>query len=748
MSEEPTNAAKIRALPWSVAAWAFNSVYVQLTLLGSVFVLFLSELGLSKSRIGDLLSFVPFTAVIALFVAPRIARSGYKRTFLVFFGARKVATVFVLFTPWVLAHYGANVGLVYVGVILAVFSLTRSVGMTALYPWTQEYVPDTVRGKYSAVNEAVSTTTGFLALTGARYVIDVSSGLNGFVVLMAIGVAFGVIGLWLFSFVPGGGPDEAVDKSEGGGRDLREALHDRDFVRYLVGVGFVVLNTGPVASFLPLFMREQVGLSSGNTVWLQSGALIGGLVSSFLWGWAADRYGSKPVMLSGVYARVALPVCWLLVPRASAWSLQAALAISFVDGVATTAWAVGAGRLLYTGLVPREKRSDYMAVYYGWVGLVGGLSRVTSGRLLDLSAGVSGELLGLSIGPYFPLFAGAFVLGLIGTVPLGRLRAESVVGVRKFAGMFLHGNPVLAMGSLIRYHRARDEEAVVSTTESLGQAKSPLTVDELLEALSDPRFNVRFEAIISIARMNPDERLTQALIDTLESSDPAFSVMAAWGLGRMGNPRAIEPLRRGLDADYRSVRAHCARSLATLGDVEVEPLLLQRLVTESDEGLQIAYASALGKFRTREGVDRMLEVLRDSEDERGRRELALALARIVGEEHVFVRLFRQEGVALGSIGTQVMAGLRARVAGSGLGGEDIVGAVGECEDALAREDLERGLALLRAVIGLLPVEKYDEASLAILRQCAEGLAEHGPQRMEYALLALHAIDVGWLPGED
>lgn len=723
-------------------------MYVQLTLLGSVFVLFLSELGLSKSRIGDLLSFIPFTAMIALFVAPRIARSGYKRTFLVFFGARKVATVFVLFTPWVLAQYGANAGLVYVGVILAVFSLTRSVGMTALYPWTQEYVPDTVRGKYSAVNEAVSTTAGFLALTGARYVIDVSRGLNGFVMLMAIGVAFGVIGLWLFSFVPGGGPDEAVDKDEGGRRDLWEALRDKDFVLYLIGVGLVVLNTGPVASFLPLFMREQVGLSSGNTVWLQSGALIGGLVSSFLWGWAADRYGSKPVMLSGVYARVALPLFWLVVPRASAWSLQVALAVSFVDGLATTAWAVGAGRLLYTGLVPRAKRSDYMAVYYGWVGLVGGLSRVTSGRLLDLSAGISGEFMGVSIGPYFPLFAGAFVLGMIGTVPLGRLRAESVVGVREFAGMFLHGNPVLAMGSLIRYHRARDEEAVVSTTESLGQAKSPLTVDELLQALSDPRFNVRFEAIIAIARMNPDGRLTQALIDTLESNDPAFSVMAAWGLGRMGDPRAIEPLRRGLDADYRSVRAHCARSLATLGDVGMESVLLQRLSTESDEGLQIAYASALGKFRTDEGVDRMLELLRDSNDERGRRELALALARTVGEEHVFVRLFRHEGDDLGAAGTQVMLDLRQRATGAGLDDVDLADAADECHDALAREDMEEAVARLAAVIEVLPEDRYDDVSLTILGHCAASLAEHGPRRMEYALLALHVIDVGWLSGDD
>ncbi len=742
MIDEPTIVEKMRGLPWSVAAWACNSVYAQLTLLGSVFVLFLSELGLSKSGIGDLLALMPFAGIIALFVARTIARGGYKRAFLIFFGARKAVTAFVLLTPWVLSRYGASVGLIYVGVIVAAFSLTRAVAFTALHPWTQEFVPDSVRGKYSAVNQAVSTATGFLAVAGARYVMDLSGELSGFMLLMGIGVGFGVVSLWLFTFVPGGGADESAQRGDESGRALMEALRDRDFVLYLVGVGLVVLNTGPVSSFLPLFMREQVGLSSGNTVWLQSGALVGGLMTSYLWGWAADRYGSKPIMQSGLYVRVALPVLWLLVPRGSEWSLHVAMGISVIDGLATTAWAVGAGRLLYTGLVPRAKRADYMALHYGWVGLVGGLSNVTSGRLLDLSAGVSGELFGLTIGPYFPLFAGAFVLGLVGTVPLGRVRAESAVGVREFAGLFLHGNPVQAMGSLIRYHRARDEEAVVSTTEGMGQAKSPLAVDELLEALSDPRFNVRFEAIISIARMDPDERLMEALIETLESPDPAFSVMAAWGLGRMGDRRAIEPLRRALKSDYRSVRAHSARSLGTLGDAGILDPLLQRLSAETDAGLQIAYSSVLGKLQTVEATDHLLRLLRQSVDDRSRWELALAVARIVGDEHHFVRLFRHRESDVGSTASGVVTELLQTLAQSGVDDEDLRRLGVDCRDALEAEDLLQGLPLLSSLIKLLPAEAYEENARRVLEHCAEAMDEYGSERIEYALLALHVVAAG------
>lgn len=747
MSTEPTTAEKLRALPWSIAGWAANSVYVQLTFLGSVFVLFLSELGLSKSRIGDLLSFVPFTAVIALAIAPRVARIGYKRVFLTFFAARKVATVFMLFTPWVLARHGTNVGLIYVTVVVAVFSICRAVAMTAQMPWTQEHVPDTVRGKYSAVNQAMSTASGFLALAAARYVIDHSDGLNGFILLIGIGLAFGVVGVWLLSFVPGGGPDEDAQRQGGSIQGVKEALRDADFVRYLIGVALVVLNVGPVSSFLPLFLREEIGLSSGNTVWLQSGSLIGGLISGYLWGWAADRYGSKPIMMSGLYVRVGLPLCWLLIPHGSAWSLHVALGISFIDGLVTTAWAVGSGRLLYTSLVPRERRSSYTAIYYGWVGLVGGLSRVVSGRLLDLSAGLSGTVMGVTLSPYLILFTASCILGLIGLIPLSRLRAESLVGVREFAGMFLQGNPLLAMGSLVRYHRAKDEQAVVSTTESLGRAKSPLTVDELLEALSDPRFNVRFEAIISIARMTPDDRLVEALIDTLQSPDPAFSVMAAWGLGRMGDPRAIGPLREALSARYRSVRGHSARSLGTLGDQDIEALLLERLASEGDEGLQVAYSSALGKFGTTEATELLLDLLLESQDGRSRMELALALARMVGEEHLFIALFRHRSGELGPVAAQVMVTLRERITQAELDEDDeLLHVIAGCHSALESEALPQACASIRLLIPLLPPDSYGETARVVLSHCAERLADCDRERLEYLFLALHVIDVGWQMG--
>jgi len=739
MNTEPTNVEKIRGLRWSVAAYTANSVFVQLSFFGSVFVLFLSELGLSKTQIGSLLSLLPFSGLVALFVAPTVARFGYKRTFLSFLGIRKMAAAGLLLTPWVLSHWGSQAVLIYVAGIVATFALCRAIAETAVYPWSQEYVPNTVRGKYSATENIFASLSAFLAVTGAGYVVGRAEGLDRFMVLFAVGLLFALIALWAYSFIPGGAPMRAATAKRTSHRDLIQATRDKNLLRYLAGVGLVTLALMPTASFVPLFMQEQVGLKAGHVVWLQTGTLVGGLLSSYLWGWAADRYGSKPVMLSGVALRVILPLCWLLMPRQTAWSLPVALGVAFLQGVSAMGWGIGATRLLFVSVVPPEKKTEYMALYYAWVGIVGGLGQMIGGRALDFAAGITGRFLIFTLDPYTILFVAGLALPVVGGALLRGVRADSTVGVGEFAGMFLRGNPLLAVGSLIRYHRAKDERTAVTMTERLGETESPLTVEELLEALADPRFYVRFEAIVSIARRGPDARLTEALTRVLEDSEPALNVIAAWALGRIGDERAIEALRAGLDAPYRSVQAHCARSLGSLSDTAIAPRLLERLAQEMDVGLRIAYASALGKLGFKEAAGQVLIFLRTSQDASAQGELVLALARMVGDEHYFIRLLRRVRAEAGTATSQAVSALKKRMDEAQMDGDELMEVMDDCAGALAREDLERGVALMSQVLRLLPAEGVDESCAMILGECAERLDEFGAKRIEYVLLALHTL---------
>ncbi|MFN2224884.1 MAG: MFS transporter, partial [Anaerolineae bacterium] len=743
---------KLRALPWGVAWSVANSVFAQYTFFGSIFILFLNDLGLDKAQIGSLLSLLPFLGIVAIFVASTLARLGYKRVFLSAMAARTATAALLLVMPAILARWGQDVVMAVIVVVVAIFGLFRAIGFTAFYPWLQEQVPDSVRGKYTAVKNALASLSALLATLAAGYVLGIEPDLGRFRIIFVTGVLAGVISIWAALRIPGGAPIRGGATESSSWREMLVAARDSNFVRYLSGIGLVTLATVPLVSFVPLFMKDQVGLSARHVVWLDTGALLGGLVSSYLWGWLADRYGSKPVMISGVLLLPLMPLAWLLTPwgalRGSAWSLYLALAIALGQGLINTGWSIGSGRLLFVGVVPPEKNTSYMALYYAWAGVAGALGQFLGGWLVDLSAGVGGQWGIVQLSPYTPLFLVGITFPLVAHLLFRRVAADSPLSTRQFAGMFLRGNPFLALESLVRYHRARDERAAVAMTERLGATRSPLTVEELLEALRDPRFPVRFEAIVSIARRGPDPRLTEALVETLEGSEPALSTVAAWALGRIGDESALEALRRGLEARYRSVQAHCARSLGNLGDQTVQDRLLARLEGEEDPGLQLAYAAALGQLGAAAAAGRLLALLGAAEDADARGEFALALARLAGDERGFIQLQRRTASEPGTALSQAVTAFKGKLARSPYNDAEVEAELEAAAGALARDDLAAGTDLLVRALVRLQAGPLAAPCDLVLGECIAQLEASGPARPEYVVLALHAAtcgvgEVGW-----
>jgi Na+/melibiose symporter-like transporter len=733
-----TNAEKIRRLPWNIGLNALNNVFAILIYFGPAWVLFLNELGFTNTEIGFLLSLIPFSGLVALAIAPAVARFGYKRTFVTFYGLRTIITLGLLLVPWLLAQYGTQTVIIYVTVITAGFAVSRSIAETGLFPWTQEFIPNSMRGRFAALNDMSARVTGIISVGVASYILSLPHGLDRYMLLFAIGLIFAAAAWWCSTHMPGGAPRRDADASKMSHRHLVGVLKDKNFLLYIAGIGILTIGTTPMSSFLPLYVEQQVGLSESLTVLLQIGGLVGGLVSTYLLGWASDRYGSKPVMLSGLYIKILIPLAWLLIPRGSGASLPIALVISMVGGAADIAWALGSARLLFVKVVPTEKSSEYMAVYYALVGLIGGLGSVLGGRLLDFTQGLSGQFLIFTVDPFFPLFVLALVLTSVSIYLFNRVQADSPVSVSEFAGLFIHGNPVLALESMFRYYRAKDERQTIAMTERMGQTKSPLTVDELLEALKDPRFNVRFEAIISIARTEADPRLVEALSKIVIGTEVSLSVIAAWALGRLGDTDAIPALRHGLDSHYRSIQAHCARALGTLNDQETAPVLLERLKMETDKGLVMAYSSALGNLHYGEAITTLLDVLYHTENEGARLELALALARIIGQEHHFIYLLRQMRQDRGTAASHAVTVFKRR---AHLNEGELADLAAETADTLAREDFDKGIEQFVQLVQALPPDMGTHNCRTVLAACAARLPEVKLTRGEYLLLGLYSLEI-------
>lgn len=737
----PTKMAKLRGLRWSIAANGANSVFAQFTFFGPVFVLFLAELSISNTQIGIILSLIPFTGLIALFISQRVARFGYKRTFILFWSIRKGIATLLIIVPWVSIQFGELATIILVMMIMGGFSLSRSIAETGFYPWQQEFVPDSVRGKFSASNTIVSNIVSILAVGVASVVLGLSTDINRFILLFAVGSIAGFVAVWMYTRVPGGAPEVKLDTTQSSFANLLMAAKDHNLQLYLGGILLFTLGTGPLYSFLPLFMQSQIGLAESGILALQISTLMGGLISSQFLGWSADRYGSKPVMLMGVVLTLILPMGWLLMPRASDLSLLIALNLAFVQGIAGLAWGIGSGRLLFVRIMPVQHKAEYTAVFYAAIGLIGGFSQIVGGGLIDAFSGVSGQFLFITLDPYTVLIIISIVLPAISIILFTKLVSDSNVTATAFAGFFIHGNPILALETMTRFYRAKDEKSVVRLTERLGQIKSPLTVNEMLDALSDPRFNVRFEAIISIARMDPQPDLTEALTQVVNGTELALSGMATWALGRMGDEKAIPTLRDGLDSNYKSIRAQSARALGTLGDVHIIPLLLNRLQDEDDKGLTIAYASTLANLHATSAIDSIFNVMMQMENNKARMELATSLTRMVDGEHHFVNLLRQVHSDSGTAIAQELMHFKKNLKKGVQADNEFLVYLKSATDAFEQDDFEAGTEALINLLQELPSTLYDEVSTELLQGCLKGLRQWRFKNIENVVLALTILNV-------
>lgn len=415
---------QLRALPWFLASGVLTSFFVFWTFGDSVFLFFLAELGLPKSQIGAMLALFPFCGVLALGFAPVATRWGWKRVFLACFGTRKVVLALLLLLPWVLAVAGKTAGLIFLFGVIIVFALLRALSETAYYPWSQEFIPNRVRGKITGISTMLCTLASGVALGIAGWVIGHGTGLPRFLVLIAAGCVLGLLGVVLMGKVPGGAPRPDSVAAGVHWDNMAQALRDRNFIAYLGGSGCVMVGTMLFTSFLPLYVKEQMGVASGTVVMLDIVVMAGGALAGLVLGWAADRVGSRPVLMPATAMTLLVTLGWLLLPRQIPRAVAWCAALYFLNGVAGSGMAIAAYRLLFNSVIPPEHSTAYTAIYYAWSGVTGGIAPLLAGALLTTCGDWQARVGVVVVDGHGLLFLGAALLLAAGWWLYGRVRPD------------------------------------------------------------------------------------------------------------------------------------------------------------------------------------------------------------------------------------------------------------------------------------------------------------------------------------
>ena len=131
-----------------------------------------------------------------------------------------------------------------------------------------------------------------------------------------------------------------------------------------------------------------------------------------------------------------------------------------------------------------------------------------------------------------------------------------------------------------------------------------------------------------------------------------------------------------------------------------------------------------------------MQLLYQSNDPDLRMELALSLGRMLGDEHIFIRIMRSSRHEPGGATARVLMNIRKKWIQTI---PALVPMLDDCIQSMSREDLYSGIYLLNLIIRSLPESAYQESARKILNECAERLGEFGFTRIEYPILALHVL---------
>lgn len=741
MSQKLTDVEKISKLPWFIGASMASSIFFVLTFASSFFILFLSELGFDKSQTGFLLSLAPFCQIIGIFVGPFIIRMGYKRGFMTFYFLRKVIMSFILIVPVIALKFGVTPAYYTFAIILILFSISRAIAETAFVSWAQEIIPNSIRGKFGAVNSIFATLAIMVTFIITGYILNQyeSYGLTRFVVLIIFGLVMGYLSVFLFKFCPGGEVENQPEQNKTNFSGIIEGLKDKNYLVFLIAICLGSFGITCSLSFVPLFLKEQIGINAGKIIWIDLGGMLGSILICYVWGWACDRYGSKPVLITSVSLLCCLPLLWFFVMNLVSANAYFAFGISFISGVASIGWGVAVGQYLYNTAVPENKKGAYLPLYYSLTGIVAGLGPLFGGFMLDLLKNYNFSLGFITLNSYLIVFGIGIAAMLAAVQVITKLKSDSSISTTEFVGIFLQGNPISAFHNILRFHWAGDEKERVGTIERLSSSKTILNIDELIEALDDPSFNVRHEAINSISKMKPNARLVDALLGVIGTDQPDLALTAVWALGKLGDRNAIIPLREMLLGEYELLQARSARALGFLGDKESIDFMLGKLRNEESKGLRVAYASALGAMQAKEAVGDILALLEELEDEITRQETALAIARILGGENRHIRLHRRLKKNISTTAAQTVLALK-KVIGfpskTDYNGNRIANS---CAEAMAEGRIADGINLFCELMLGFPYENQPETVQTVIKNCIVNLQKYGQQRPEYLLLVLHTI---------
>ena len=315
-------------------------------------------------------------------------RAGRKPAMLLTFALLGIGIAGMALTPSY-AQIGIAAPIIVVSLrLMQGFALGGEVGPTTAF--VAELVPAAKRGFYLAMQFAMqdcaTLAAGLIGLGLALYLSDAQLQSWGWRAAMLVGAAIVPFGFYLRRSLPETLNTAKEAEADAGPKTEAPVLERIRPYRRILVLGFVMLAAGTIGSYaigyMTTYARDTLHLATtvafGFTI--INGAFS--VVTEFLSGWLADRYGRKPVMIIPYILLLVsiLPCYWVIAHYRNALALYGAETVMVIfAGVAQIPVLV-----VLTEQVPARIRSGAVAIVYAFaISIFGGSTQAVINRLIN-----------------------------------------------------------------------------------------------------------------------------------------------------------------------------------------------------------------------------------------------------------------------------------------------------------------------------------------------------------------------------
>jgi HEAT repeat protein len=409
--------------------------------------------------------------------------------------------------------------------------------------------------------------------------------------------------------------------------------------------------------FYSLFMLEHLGMSYALIQVCTSVYTVTNLCVTPLWGYLIDKYGCVPVFRLTSFGMGWVVLLWACAAPDRLWPLFLAY---FLSGL-IFAGTVLAPMNLALKLAPESDRQLYSGFYFGCQSLSMAVAPLIAAQIMDRAAHWHASVGSLGLVNFHLLFLIACGIRLTVSLLLPLPPEEQDVRASQLVRLVLSHSLPAALFNLLRFKVARRAATRARAEQRLGELRSPLAVEELVEGLDDPSPEVRHEAARALGQIG-NERAVEALLEHLQGEDEDLLPDTIEALGKIGDERAVPPLLEVLrdPAQDRTARRQAAAALAEFDTPEVHAALLERLAYDDPPWLLEAIADSLGKLREGRAVELVYALLDAERTQVVRSQLVNALARFAGDEAFLYTLLKASEMDREVAVDRLLRGLRRR----------------------------------------------------------------------------------------